>query len=171
MFQFRAACRMYATLLVWFGGALVEPAPSPTARERTRLFPCPLADIEPQHPDQIDRCCWPSAGHCGLATWGAEAFCAASTFFGLGYKERVCAVISDFCTFPGTRIRLVKPTVMSHEYHVVCVDGTKGSQPVANDTEQTDKDIVDNLDGKILAIADIDPADQEKHPSETEEGY
>ena len=58
--------------------------------------------------------------------------------------------------------------IMGDVDHVVCVDGTEGGKTVADEGEESDKDIVDNVDDIELSPSNVDPADQEKHPGKTE---
>lgn len=53
---------------------------------------------------------------------------------------------------------------------MVCVYRPERSKTVTNNGEQSDKDIVNDIDGVQLLVADVDPADKEKNPSKTEQG-
>lgn len=59
---------------------------------------------------------------------------------------------------------------MRHVDHVVGVDGSEGCEAVADNGEQGDQHVVDDVDGIELLLANIDPADEEEHPGEAEEG-
>lgn len=54
--------------------------------------------------------------------------------------------------------------------HVVRIDGAEGGQAVAHDGEQGHQHAVDDVDGVDLLVAHVDPADEEQHPGQAEEG-
>jgi len=47
--------------------------------------------------------------------------------------------------------------VVCDEAHVVCVDCTEGSHAVADDGEECNEDVVDNVNYVVVPAADIDP--------------
>lgn len=60
--------------------------------------------------------------------------------------------------------------VVGNVYHMVRVDSSERSQAITNNGEESDQDVVDDVDDVRLATSDIDPSDQEENPSETEQG-
>lgn len=54
--------------------------------------------------------------------------------------------------------------------HVICIYCAEGRKPVTDNGEEGDEDTVDDVDDVNLATADIDPADEEENPCETEKG-
>jgi hypothetical protein len=53
--------------------------------------------------------------------------------------------------------------------HMVRVDCSEWGETVTNNGEQSDQDAVDDVDNIDLLSADVDPADEEKYPGQTEE--
>lgn len=54
--------------------------------------------------------------------------------------------------------------------HVVRVNGPKGGQAVAHDGEESHQHAVDDVDRVHLLVAHVDPADEEQHPGQAEQG-
>ena len=48
--------------------------------------------------------------------------------------------------------------VVCYETHMVCVDGSERSEPVTDDREESDEDVIDYIDEVGFAVTDIDPA-------------
>lgn len=57
--------------------------------------------------------------------------------------------------------------IMCDEDHMIGVDGAERGKAIANDTKEGDEYAVDNVDNVDLATTDVDPTDQEEHPSQT----
>ncbi|KAI6763964.1 hypothetical protein HG530_007753 [Fusarium avenaceum] len=55
------------------------------------------------------------------------------------------------------------------EKHVVCVDSTERRQTITHDGKERNKNTVNDVNGVKLLVADVDPADEEKNPGQTEE--
>ena len=53
--------------------------------------------------------------------------------------------------------------------HVVGINGTERCETISYDSEESNQDTVNNVDNVDLLSADIDPADEEEHPSQTEQ--
>lgn len=53
--------------------------------------------------------------------------------------------------------------------HMVSVYDTEWNQPVSHDSEQSDQNIVDDIDDIVAACSEVDPADQKEHPCEAEQ--
>ena len=53
---------------------------------------------------------------------------------------------------------------------MVCVYRSERSKTITNNSEQSNKDIVNDVDDVQLLVADVDPADKEKNPGKTEQG-
>ena len=47
---------------------------------------------------------------------------------------------------------------MCNEAHMVCIDSSERGKAVSNNGEESDKDVVDNIDKVIFPATDIDPA-------------
>lgn len=60
--------------------------------------------------------------------------------------------------------------VVSDVNHVVGVYGTEGCETISHNSEKGNKDTVNDVDDVDLLATDIDPADEEKHPGQTEQG-
>jgi hypothetical protein len=53
--------------------------------------------------------------------------------------------------------------------HMVCVDCSEGSEAITNDGEESHQYAVDDVDNVNLLSANVDPTDEEEHPSKTKE--
>jgi hypothetical protein len=47
---------------------------------------------------------------------------------------------------------------MGDKAHVICVDGSKWSEPIAHDGEESNKDVVNYVYYIVFPAADVDPA-------------
>jgi hypothetical protein len=59
--------------------------------------------------------------------------------------------------------------VVGNVDHVVCVDCSERSETVTNDGKESHQYAVDDVDNVDLLSTDVDPTDEEEHPSKTEE--
>jgi hypothetical protein len=59
--------------------------------------------------------------------------------------------------------------VMGYVYHVVCVDCSERRQSITNNGEQSDKDVINDIDDIRLATTNVDPSNKEENPCKTEQ--
>ena len=47
--------------------------------------------------------------------------------------------------------------VVCYEAHVVCIDNSERSKTISNDSEKSDKNVVDDVDDIVFLTSDVDP--------------